>query len=63
MRINYIGVLAVTRAFLPLVRSAGGRIVMMSSLSGRVAMPLMGPYAASKFALEGVSDRPIMPNR
>lgn len=38
------------------VRTARGRIVNMSSIGGKVAVPLLGAYAASKFALEGVSD-------
>jgi NAD(P)-dependent dehydrogenase (short-subunit alcohol dehydrogenase family) len=41
---------------LPLLRKARGRIVNMSSIGGRVAIPLVGPYNASKFALEGLSD-------
>jgi NAD(P)-dependent dehydrogenase (short-subunit alcohol dehydrogenase family) len=54
--VNVFGVLTVTRAFLPLLRRGGGRIVNMSSGIGRVAMPLVGPYCASKFALEALSD-------
>ena len=46
-----------TQAFLPLLRArAGGRIVNVSSIGGRLALPLAGPYTASKFALEAVSD-------
>ena len=56
LEINLIGQVAVIQAFLPLVRAAGGRIVNISSIGGRLAMPLAGPYAASKFALEAVSD-------
>ena len=56
MELNLIGQVAVTQAFLPLLRIAEGRVVNMGSIGGRVALPLMGPYAASKFALEGVSD-------
>lgn len=54
--INTVGALAVTQAFLPQLRAAGGRIINLSSVSGRVASPFLGPYAASKFALEAFSD-------
>jgi NAD(P)-dependent dehydrogenase (short-subunit alcohol dehydrogenase family) len=54
--VNVFGHFAVTQAFLPLLRKARGRIVNMSSISGRIAEPIMGPYAASKFALEALSD-------
>ncbi len=54
--INVIGQIAVTRALLPLLREARGRIVNMSSISGRIAAPFVGPYASSKFALEALSD-------
>lgn len=56
MEINVIGQVAVTQAFLPLIRQARGRIVNMGSIAGRAAMPLMGPYSASKFALEAITD-------
>lgn len=56
MEVNVTALLATTQAFLPLLRRAKGRIVHMGSSSGRVAAPLMGAYAASKFALEGLSD-------
>lgn len=56
MEINVIGQVAVTQAFLPLIRKARGRIVNMGSIAGRATMPLMGPYSASKFALEALTD-------
>ena len=56
LEVNVLGQLAVTQACLPGLRAARGRIVNMSSLSGRVAFPMYGPYAASKFALEALSD-------
>jgi NAD(P)-dependent dehydrogenase (short-subunit alcohol dehydrogenase family) len=54
--VNVIGPFAVTQAFLPLLRKARGRIVNMSSQSGCVASPYLGPYCTSKFALEAMSD-------
>ena len=56
LEINVVGQIAVTQALLALLRRAGGRIVNMSSVSGRVAAPFLGPYSASKFALEALSD-------
>jgi NAD(P)-dependent dehydrogenase (short-subunit alcohol dehydrogenase family) len=56
LEINVVGQVAVTQAFLPLVRAARGRIVFMGSVSGRIAPPFLGPYAASKHALEAVAD-------
>jgi NAD(P)-dependent dehydrogenase (short-subunit alcohol dehydrogenase family) len=56
LEVSYLGMVAVTQAFLPLLRAAGGRIVNMSSISGRIALPFIGPYAASKFAMEAASD-------
>jgi len=56
LEVNVIGQMAVTQAFLPLIRKARGRIVNMGSIAGRSTMPLMGPYSASKFALEAMTD-------
>ena len=56
LEVNVTGQLRVTQAFLPLIRRARGRIVNMSSVSGRLAAPFMGPYSSSKFALEALSD-------
>jgi NAD(P)-dependent dehydrogenase (short-subunit alcohol dehydrogenase family) len=56
LEVNLIGQIAVTQAFLPLLRKARGRIVNIGSIGGRVALPLLGPYAASKHAMEGISD-------
>src|SRR5215207_11021416 len=55
LEINLIGQMAVTQAFLPALRRARGRIVNVSSIGGRVALPLVSAYNASKFGLEGVS--------
>jgi NAD(P)-dependent dehydrogenase (short-subunit alcohol dehydrogenase family) len=54
--VNTFGQVAVIQAFLPQLRVARGRIVNVSSIGGRIALPLAGPYAASKFALEAISD-------
>src|SRR4051812_16902656 len=54
--VNVVGQVAVTQAFLPALRKARGRIVNMGSIGGRGALPLLSPYAASKFALEGITD-------
>lgn len=56
IEVNLIGAIAVTQAFLPLLRSGRGRIVNMSSISGLIAVPFVGPYAATKFALEAITD-------
>jgi NAD(P)-dependent dehydrogenase (short-subunit alcohol dehydrogenase family) len=56
LEVNLVGQVAVTQAFLPRLREARGRVVNVSSIGGRVALPLMSPYAASKFGLEAVSD-------
>lgn len=56
MEVNFFGLIAVTHAFIPLLRAARGRIVNVSSVSGLIAAPFMSPYSASKHALEALSD-------
>ena len=56
LEINVIGQLAVTQAAIPRLRKSGGRIVFISSVNGRLSMPLIGAYCASKFALEAAAD-------
>jgi NAD(P)-dependent dehydrogenase (short-subunit alcohol dehydrogenase family) len=56
LEVNVIGQVAVTQAALPLLRIAKGRIVNIGSVNGALASPYMGPYAASKFAMEAVTD-------
>lgn len=62
LEVNLIGQLLVTQVFAPMLGAdrsrtgAPGRIVMMSSVAGRNASPFMGPYNASKFGLEGLSE-------
>jgi NAD(P)-dependent dehydrogenase (short-subunit alcohol dehydrogenase family) len=53
---NLIGSFAVTKAFLPLVRQARGRVVFVGSLGGRVAFPYASAYHASKFGIEGLAE-------
>lgn len=54
--VNVFAQMAVTRAMLPALRIARGRIVFTSSIGGRVAMAYTAPYAASKHALEAFGD-------
>jgi NAD(P)-dependent dehydrogenase (short-subunit alcohol dehydrogenase family) len=54
--VNVIGQMAVTRAVLPRLRASKGRIVFISSVNGKLSMPMIGLYCASKFALEAAAD-------
>ena len=56
LEVNVVAQVAVTQAMLPAVRTARGRIVFISSVSGRVSSPVLTPYTASKFALEAIAD-------
>ena len=56
MEVNVIGQVAVTQAFLPLLRKGTGRIVNIGSIGGRMAAPFLGAYNASKFAMEALTD-------
>ncbi len=53
---NIVGQVAVIQEFLPLIRKWHGRIINVVSASGKFAMPLLGAYSGSKFAMEGISD-------
>ncbi len=54
---NYFGTIAITQTVLPLMRKQGyGKIIMMSSISGKIGFPGLSPYVSSKFALEGWSE-------
>ena len=54
--VNLLGMVDVTRIFLPLIRKGQGRIVNMSSMAGRIATTGNGLYTVSKYAVEGYSD-------
>lgn len=55
LEVNLIGHVAMTQAFLPLLRRSHGRVVNISSLAGKLPVPVMGSYTAAKHALEGLS--------
>lgn len=55
LEVNVVGVAAVCQAFLPLLRRSRGRVVMIGSTSHRIPVPLMGPYCASKAAVESMA--------
>lgn len=55
--VNVVGLQDLTNRFIPVMRKQGwGRIVNVSSVVGRISLPIFGIYSASKFALEAVSD-------
>jgi NAD(P)-dependent dehydrogenase (short-subunit alcohol dehydrogenase family) len=54
--VNVFGAVAVTQAFMPLVRKGQGRVVFIGSIGGRFASPFIAPYCASKYALEAIAD-------
>ena len=54
--VNLFGHVAVTQALMPALLASSGRVVNISSLGGKVALPAYGAYAGTKFALEAVSD-------
>lgn len=56
IEVNLTAQVAVTQAMLPSIRRARGRVVFVSSIGGRMALPFGGPYHAAKFGLEAVAD-------
>lgn len=56
IEVNLTGQVAVTQAMLPLVRRVRGRVVFVSSIGGRMALPFGAPYHAAKFGIEAVAD-------
>jgi len=55
-QVNCVSAVAIYQATLPVLRKNGGRIILISSIAGRVAVTFMSAYVASKFALEGLCD-------
>jgi NAD(P)-dependent dehydrogenase (short-subunit alcohol dehydrogenase family) len=56
LEVNVVGQLRVTQLVLPALRRVRGRVVNMGSISGLNALPFLGAYAMSKFALEAMTD-------
>jgi NAD(P)-dependent dehydrogenase (short-subunit alcohol dehydrogenase family) len=56
LEVNVVGQVGVTQALLPRLRPVRGRIVFVSSVSGRISNPMTGAYSGSKFALEAIAD-------
>ena len=56
MEVNVFGTIALTKAFLELIRESKGRVINVSSLGGLIAVGMFSGYCASKFALEGFTD-------
>ncbi len=56
LEVNLVGQLAVTQAMLPALRAGSGRVVVVGSIGGRIAGPMLGAYHASKFGLVGLTD-------
>lgn len=55
--LNTFGALRVAQAVMPGMRERGaGKLIFISSIQGRIAIPLIGPYAASKWALEAIAE-------
>jgi NAD(P)-dependent dehydrogenase (short-subunit alcohol dehydrogenase family) len=56
MEVNYFGVVHVTKAAMPHLRAAGGRLVTVTSVGGVVGQPFNEAYCAAKFAVEGMME-------
>jgi NAD(P)-dependent dehydrogenase (short-subunit alcohol dehydrogenase family) len=56
MEVNFFGAILLTRALLPSLRAARGRVINISSVLGYSVLPMASMYCASKFALEGLSE-------
>ncbi len=60
IEVNLTGQLVMTQAFLPLLRARHGRVIFMSSILGRFALPFLGAYSCAKFALEALAESLVM---
>ena len=56
IEVNYLSNVAIYQAVLPALRKSAGRLILISSMAGKVAMPFIGAYSASKYALEAIGD-------
>ncbi|MDE2596543.1 MAG: SDR family NAD(P)-dependent oxidoreductase [Sphingomonadales bacterium] len=56
MSVNFLSNVAIFQAVLPALRQAKGRLLLISSMGGKVALPFVGAYTASKHAIEGFAD-------
>jgi NAD(P)-dependent dehydrogenase (short-subunit alcohol dehydrogenase family) len=56
LEINFFGLVSITRKIIPRLIKSRGRLVVNGSMAGRIALPFLSPYTASKFALEGWCD-------
>src|SRR3954451_12369867 len=56
LEVNLVGQVAVTQAFIPLIRRGKGTIVFIASIGGRAGGPFMSPYNTSKFAIEALGE-------
>lgn len=62
LEVNFLGAARMTKAFLPMMRSAGGgHLIAVSSIAGAMGQPFRDAYCAAKFALEGLYEslRPV----
>ncbi len=53
---NVFGVMRVNRAVLPQMRAQGGGLLQIGSIAGRIGLPFLGLYGATKFTLEGLTE-------
>ena len=56
LEIGLVSYVAMTQAFLPQIRGAGGRVVFLSSIGGRMSFPLNGAYHTAKYGTEAIGD-------